>query len=84
MGDADDDEVAVTVARASGEDLLPLRCAAYGLTAREREVCDRVISGLSSVDIADRLGISAHTVRDHLKSVFAKLDVRSRGGLVAT
>ncbi|MFI9818201.1 helix-turn-helix transcriptional regulator [Saccharothrix variisporea] len=84
VGDADDDEVAVTVARASGEDLLALRCAAYGLTAREREVCDQVIAGLSTVDIADRLGISAHTVQDHLKSVFAKLDVRSRGGLVAT
>ncbi|MEJ2857934.1 MULTISPECIES: helix-turn-helix transcriptional regulator [unclassified Saccharothrix] len=81
---ADDDEVAVTVARASGEDLLALRCAAYGLTAREREVCDQVIAGLSTVDIADRLDISAHTVQDHLKSVFAKLDVRSRGGLVAT
>ncbi|CAL9343831.1 hypothetical protein SUDANB95_00324 [Actinosynnema sp. ALI-1.44] len=84
VGDAEDDDVAVTVARATGADLMALRCAAYGLTAREREVCDQVVAGLSTVDIAERLEISAHTVQDHLKSVFAKLDVRSRGGLVAT
>ncbi|MFI9009029.1 LuxR C-terminal-related transcriptional regulator [Actinosynnema sp. NPDC053489] len=79
----DDRETVVTVERASGSELLGLLSAAYGLTAREREVCREVIAGRSTSDIAARLRISAHTVQDHLKSVFGKVDVRSRGELVA-
>ncbi|MEU4443365.1 LuxR C-terminal-related transcriptional regulator [Actinosynnema sp. NPDC050801] len=83
LAEGDDQETVVTVARASGGELLGLLLAAYGLTAREREVCHEVIGGRSTSDIAARLAISAHTVQDHLKSVFAKVDVRSRGELVA-
>jgi DNA-binding CsgD family transcriptional regulator len=79
----DADETVVTVGRASGAELLSVRLAAYGLTARERDVCREVLAGRSTVDIADRLGISAHTVQDHLKAVFAKVAVRSRGELTA-
>jgi DNA-binding CsgD family transcriptional regulator len=77
------DETVVTVDRASGAELLSVLLAAYGLTARERDVCREVLAGLSTTDIAARLAISAHTVQDHLKSVFAKVDVRSRGELTA-
>ncbi|WP_439379739.1 helix-turn-helix transcriptional regulator [Amycolatopsis lexingtonensis] len=83
-GDGDGDgETVVTVSRASGAELLGVLFAAYGLTARERDVCREVLAGLSTVDIAERLAISAHTVQDHLKSVFGKTGVRSRGELTA-
>lgn len=83
IGEDDDGDTAVTVERASGADLLDLLFAAYSLTTREREVCQEVVAGRSTSDIAARLAISAHTVQDHLKSVFGKVDVRSRGELVA-
>ena len=79
----DDDQVAVTIEPASGDQLMSLLLVAYGLTAREREICREVIAGHSTADIAGRLFISTNTVQDHLKSVFAKVGVRSRGELVA-
>lgn len=82
-GSAATGETVVTVERASGTHLLGVLLAAYGLTARERDICREVIAGRSTSDIAARLDISAHTVQDHLKSVFGKVGVRSRGELVA-
>lgn len=39
--------------------------------------------GLSNPEIAAELTLSPHTVRDHLKAIFAKVGVGSRGELVA-
>ena len=79
----DEDQVAVVIEPATGERLLGMLLEAYGLTSREREVCREVIAGRSTAEIAARLFISINTVQDHLKSVFAKVGVRSRGALVA-
>ncbi|MGH9148820.1 MAG: response regulator transcription factor [Acidimicrobiales bacterium] len=49
-----------------------------GLTPRETEVLRLVTLGQPSTTIAGSLGISAQTVRTHLQSVMAKLDVHSR------
>ncbi|MDX3004681.1 LuxR C-terminal-related transcriptional regulator [Kribbella solani] len=83
IGDGED-EVVVTIEPASGRHLVGILLAAYGLTAREREICLEVMTGHSTAAIADRLSISPHTVQDHLKAAFTKVGVRSRGELVAT
>ena len=49
-----------------------------GLTAREVEVLRLVAQGLSDAQIAERLYLSLHTVKTHLRSIYAKLDVPSR------
>jgi len=84
IGDDDRSEVVVTIEPASGQHLVGMLLAAYGLTTREREICLEVISGHTTAEIAGRLSISPHTVQDHLKAAFAKVGVRSRGELVAT
>lgn len=48
------------------------------LTAREHDVLALVADGLSNRDIAGRLGISEHTVKFHLASIFGKLGVSTR------
>jgi DNA-binding CsgD family transcriptional regulator len=78
-----DDGIAVTIEPAAGEQLTALLLQAYELSVREREVCGEVMAGRPTDAIADRLFISRHTVQDHLKSIFAKVGVRSRGELVA-
>ena len=57
--------------------------AHYRLSPREREVLLLLIQGLDTVALADRLGISPHTVRDHLKNVFRKTSNRSRSELLS-
>ena len=82
VGESDDD-VAVVIEPVSGDQLVGMMLAAYGLTPREREICREVMAGRSTADIAAQLFISVHTVQDHLKAVFAKVAVHSRGELVA-
>lgn len=48
------------------------------LTARETEVLRLVAQGLTNVDVAARLFISAGTVNVHLRAIFRKLDVSTR------
>ncbi|HWJ52101.1 MAG TPA: LuxR C-terminal-related transcriptional regulator [Propionibacteriaceae bacterium] len=74
--------VAVIVEPAHPARIAPLLMSAYGLTEREQEVTRLVLQGSSTAEIAQRLVVSAHTVQQHLKSVFDKTGVRSRRDLV--
>ncbi len=53
------------------------------LTKREREVLGHLARGVAYKEIADALGLSIDTVRMHIKSIYAKLHVHSRGEAVA-
>ncbi|MET0928744.1 MAG: helix-turn-helix transcriptional regulator [Aeromicrobium sp.] len=68
---------------ANSAQIAPIIVEAYNLTPREQQITQAVAKGLSNADIAAELFVSVHTVRDHLKAVFAKLSVTSRGELVA-
>lgn len=60
-----------------------LLCRVYALTTRERQVVAAMIAGADTHAMTKRLAISRHTVQDHLKSVFAKVGVRSRREVLA-
>jgi DNA-binding CsgD family transcriptional regulator len=79
----DDGLTAVTLEPTRLHELAPLIADAYELTERERVVTQLVAQGLSTDAIAARLYLSPWTVQDHLKSIFEKVGVSSRGELVA-
>ena len=51
------------------------------LTASERRVAELAAQGLTNLEIAQSLFITARTVEGHLTNVFRKLDLESREGL---
>jgi two-component system, NarL family, nitrate/nitrite response regulator NarL len=96
--DADPDEVCkVIVASGRGEMILPseiqdtlvqrLRRApeppAPRLTARELQVLNLAAEGLTAAQMAQRLSVSAATVKTHLHHVYDKLGAEGRAGAVA-
>ncbi len=76
-------QIAVVIEPASASEVVPIVARAFELTDREMEVTTCVARGLDTGEIAAHLFLSPHTVRDHLKSVFEKVGVSSRGELVA-
>ena len=74
---------ALTIEPAKSAQIAPIIVEAYCLTPREQEITRGVSRGLSNQEIAADLFLSPHTVRDHLKAIFAKVGVASRGELVA-
>jgi len=73
---------AVVIEPAKTSEVVPLIVDAYELTDRETEVTQYIARGLPTGEIAVQLHLSPHTVRDHIKAVFEKVGVSSRGELV--
>ena len=71
--------VVIVEARASATATSRLRT----LSPRERDVAELVLQGAPSKRIAGLLDISPWTVRDHLRSIFAKTGVENRHQLMA-
>ena len=61
-----------------------LRANPWRLTPREKEVLEFLAAGKSNAQIAASLNISPSTVKSHVSSIYAKLDVsnRTQAGLV--
>lgn len=53
------------------------------LTASQQRVYVLLLEGVIERNIADRLGISIHTVHNHAKEIYRRLSVSTRGELVA-
>ena len=53
------------------------------LSKREREVLDHLAQGIAYKEIADVLSLSIDTIRMHIKGIYGKLHVHSRGEAVA-
>lgn len=53
-----------------------------GLSAREGETVEAIFDGLGEKEMASRMGISMHTVRTHMKRLYRKVGVHSRGQLL--
>ena len=75
--------IGVIIEPARPSDLAPILLESYGLTQREVEIVLLLARGLATKDIAAELSLSSHTVRDHVKAIFDKAGVSSRGQLVA-
>ena len=52
------------------------------LTKREKQVFDLLVLNKSTDQIAQKLGISEKTVRNHISNVMQKLGVKGRAGAV--
>jgi DNA-binding CsgD family transcriptional regulator len=53
------------------------------LTTREMDVLNLLVQGYSNREIADRLFISIHTVKNHITNIFQKIGVNDRSQLIA-
>lgn len=53
------------------------------LTTREREIIDLILSGRTNNQIAEILCLSVNTVKNHLRNMYEKLDVKNRIDLLS-
>lgn len=66
----------VTMVQPGGDDAL-----FAPLTRRQKQVANLVAAGLANQDIAERLGITLGTVKDHVHAILDRLDLPSRVAL---
>lgn len=64
-------------------DISPL-ARAFALTVAETAVLSNLLDAQAPKEIARALGISSHTVRAHMRAIYAKLGVRARSGMMRT
>jgi DNA-binding CsgD family transcriptional regulator len=75
------DRAVVLIDRARPDEVQRTTMLAFGLTARERQVAELLIAGLSNVQLAGELRIGLHTAKDHVKAVLRKTGANTRAEL---
>jgi len=65
------------------DDAIARNAHAAGLSRRQHQVTALLVEGLSSAEIADRLCLSRATVNNHIRAIYARASVNSRGKLIA-
>lgn len=61
----------------------PPAVADYRLSARETEILQLLVKGLTMTQVAERLELSYHTIDNHVRNIYGKLHVRTRSRAVA-
>jgi DNA-binding NarL/FixJ family response regulator len=72
-----------SIARKVVEYFAPRQKQESTLTPRQTQITDALVEGMSYKMIADKLMISTETVRDHIKKIYKKLQINSRGELIS-
>jgi len=84
LPDLNGDSATIVVVRpAATREIAPMLTTLYALSAREREVIAAVARGETTKEIAASLGLSPHTVAEHIERACRKIGVRGRKALVA-
>ena len=65
-----------------GLDNEPVSCEATTLSPREFEVLQLITKGFKTIQIADELNVSVHTINSHRKNILRKLNLKSPTELV--
>lgn len=82
-----DGQLLVLIERAQPTDTVrgshPSTTKQLNLTPRETSVMRYLLQGLTNKEIANKLGLSQHTVKDHLKRLMKKTHVTTRTALVS-
>jgi len=73
------EEALAAVREAAPEEPEPAHVGA-GLTVREAEILRLVARGMTDAEVAGELVVSRRTVHAHLRSIYRKLEVRTRAG----
>lgn len=58
-------------------------CEQFGLTRREREALEHLVTGATSKQIAERMAVSPNTVKAFLRLIMVKMGVSSRSAILA-
>ena len=82
LSGAEDGRTAVIIQPATPHEVAPVIAMAYGLSPRECHLTTLCMQGRSTKEMAHAMSLSVYTIQDHMKSIFDKTGVRSRGELV--